>query len=70
MGAGKGASGLGDLGSTHEESLGLNPPEVVLEKRRKARGTAMLSQGENNGAGPGHELCVGLLSAVHLSWIY
>lgn len=70
MGAAKGPSWLGDLGSTHKQSLGLKPPKVAREKRRKAAGTVTLSQGEDNGAGPGNELCVGLLSAAHLSWIY
>lgn len=60
---------LGDLGSTPKQSLGLNLAEVTQEKGRKAVGTAMPRQGEDNGAGPGNELCVGLMSAVHLSWI-
>lgn len=58
-----------DLGSTHEQSLGLNLPEVAGEKGRKAAGTAMPRQGEDNSAGPGNELCTGMMSAVHLSWI-
>lgn len=61
-GSWEGSVSAGDLGSTPKQSLGLNLAEVAQEKGRKAVGTAMPRQGEDSGAGPGNELCVGLMS--------